>query len=79
MAPDPYTASLSLPQTPFSLRANAAVREPEIQAFWEEARFVREADKFPIAKALSKVLPVAPRYDGNRFFTVKGEASRMQM
>ena len=36
--PDPYAESISLPRTPFAQRANAAVREPEIQAFWREAR-----------------------------------------
>ncbi len=30
-----YKATLNLPQTAFSMRANAAVREPEIQAFWQ--------------------------------------------
>jgi len=32
----PYRASVSLPQTSFSQRANAATRELELQAFWEE-------------------------------------------
>ena len=31
-----YKDSLSLPQTSFPMRAGAATREPEIQAFWEE-------------------------------------------
>lgn len=34
----PYSDSVSLPKTPFSQRANAKVREPELQQFWEEAR-----------------------------------------
>jgi isoleucyl-tRNA synthetase len=31
-----YKATLNLPQTTFSMRANSAQREPEIQAFWQE-------------------------------------------
>ncbi|HEY9844345.1 MAG TPA: class I tRNA ligase family protein, partial [Candidatus Obscuribacterales bacterium] len=31
-----YKATLNLPQTSFSMRANSAQREPEIQAFWQE-------------------------------------------
>jgi isoleucyl-tRNA synthetase len=31
-----YKATLNLLQTPFNMRANAKVREPEIQAFWAE-------------------------------------------
>ena len=31
-----YKDTLNLLQTPFSMRANAKVREPEIQAFWAE-------------------------------------------
>ena len=31
-----YKETLNLLQTPFSMRANAKVREPEIQAFWAE-------------------------------------------
>jgi isoleucyl-tRNA synthetase len=33
-----YKDTLNLLQTPFSMRANAKVREPEIQAFWQEQR-----------------------------------------
>ncbi|MBM5808064.1 MAG: isoleucine--tRNA ligase [Cyanobacteria bacterium M_surface_10_m2_179] len=33
-----YKDTLNLLQTPFSMRANAKVREPEIQAFWAEQR-----------------------------------------
>lgn len=32
---NPYQDTLNLPQTDFSLRANAAIKEPEIIAFWE--------------------------------------------
>ena len=35
-APVSYKDTLNLLQTPFSMRANAKVREPEIQAFWAE-------------------------------------------
>ena len=31
-----YKASVCLPQTTFGMRANASVREPEIQKLWEE-------------------------------------------
>ncbi|MFM8937007.1 MAG: class I tRNA ligase family protein, partial [Vulcanococcus sp.] len=31
-----YKDTLNLLQTPFNMRANAKVREPEIQAFWAE-------------------------------------------
>ncbi|MDX1976385.1 MAG: isoleucine--tRNA ligase [Pseudanabaenaceae cyanobacterium bins.68] len=31
-----YKDTLNLPQTDFSMRANAAMREPEIQRFWQE-------------------------------------------
>jgi isoleucyl-tRNA synthetase len=33
-----YKDTLNLLQTPFSMRANARVREPQIQAFWAEQR-----------------------------------------
>ncbi|MFM2080958.1 MAG: isoleucine-tRNA ligase, partial [Cyanobacteriota bacterium] len=36
--PISYKDTLNLLQTPFSMRANAKVREPEIQAFWAEQR-----------------------------------------
>lgn len=32
-----YASTILLPETPFSQRANAKVREPEIQAFWKES------------------------------------------
>jgi hypothetical protein len=32
----PYSATVMLPNTPFSLRANSAVREVEIQKWWED-------------------------------------------
>ena len=32
----PYKATVLLPETPFGMRANAIVREPEIQGKWEE-------------------------------------------
>lgn len=31
-----YKATLNLPQTPFKMKAGAALREPELEAFWEE-------------------------------------------
>jgi isoleucyl-tRNA synthetase len=34
--PGSYKDTVNLPQTDFSMRANAVQREPEIQAFWEE-------------------------------------------
>ncbi|KAI8473275.1 MAG: tRNA synthetases class I-domain-containing protein [Monoraphidium minutum] len=34
----PYTATVKVPVTDFSLRANSVVREPEIQAYWAERR-----------------------------------------
>ncbi|CAD7694683.1 unnamed protein product [Ostreobium quekettii] len=33
---NPYRETVTLPQTAFSLRANSAVREPEIQRWWAE-------------------------------------------
>jgi isoleucyl-tRNA synthetase len=33
-----YASTILLPDTPFSQRANAVVREPELQAFWKETR-----------------------------------------
>jgi isoleucyl-tRNA synthetase len=33
-----YKDTLNLLQTPFAMRANAKVREPEIQAFWAQQR-----------------------------------------
>ncbi|MBU6429026.1 MAG: isoleucine--tRNA ligase, partial [Cyanobacteria bacterium REEB65] len=33
-----YKSTLNLPTTAFPMRANSAVREPEIQAFWERER-----------------------------------------
>ena len=34
----PYSATVKLPVTPFSLRANSVEREPEIQQFWSEKK-----------------------------------------
>ncbi|MEW5304207.1 MAG: hypothetical protein WDW36_006833 [Sanguina aurantia] len=34
----PYSTTIRLPVTEFSMRANAVVREPQIQAFWAENR-----------------------------------------
>jgi isoleucyl-tRNA synthetase len=39
-----YKATLNLPQTSFPMRANAAVREPEIQAFWQSAAIPTTVD-----------------------------------
>jgi isoleucyl-tRNA synthetase len=36
--PPSYKDTLNLLQTPFAMRANAKVREPEIQAFWAQQR-----------------------------------------
>lgn len=36
--PGPYSDTVNLPQTGFEQRANSAVREPELQALWAEAR-----------------------------------------
>ena len=33
-----YKETLNLLKTPFNMRANSQVREPEIQAFWAEQR-----------------------------------------
>lgn len=33
---NPYAPTIKLPDTPFNQRANAIVREPELQAFWDE-------------------------------------------
>ena len=35
-ASGPYSATVRLPVTDFSLRANSVVREPQIQAYWEQ-------------------------------------------
>jgi isoleucyl-tRNA synthetase len=35
-SPASYKDTLNLLQTPFAMRANARVREPELQAFWRE-------------------------------------------
>ncbi|PNH05372.1 Isoleucine--tRNA ligase [Tetrabaena socialis] len=35
-ASGPYSATVRLPATEFSLRANSPVREPQIQQFWEQ-------------------------------------------
>jgi isoleucyl-tRNA synthetase len=35
---NPYASTILLPDTPFSQRANAAVREPELQAYWKETK-----------------------------------------
>ncbi len=32
----PYSATVKVPVTSFGMRANAPVREPEIQSFWEQ-------------------------------------------
>jgi isoleucyl-tRNA synthetase len=37
-ADSPYSSTVSLPKTSFDQRANAVRREPELQAFWKEAR-----------------------------------------
>ena len=38
LGPASYKDTLNLLQTPFAMRANAKVREPEIQAFWAQQR-----------------------------------------
>ena len=38
-----YKATLNLPQTQFNMKANAPVREPEIQAFWESQNVYQHA------------------------------------
>lgn len=35
-APNPFASTIILPETGFSQRANAVIREPEIQKFWKE-------------------------------------------
>jgi isoleucyl-tRNA synthetase len=43
-----YKDTVNLPQTDFSMRANAVIREPEIQAFWEqEGIYTHQADHNP--------------------------------
>ena len=43
-----YKDTVNLPQTNFSMRANAVVREPEIQAFWEqEGIYTHQAEHNP--------------------------------
>lgn len=34
-ADNPYNHTVNLPRTSFGMRANSAVQEPKIQAFWE--------------------------------------------
>jgi hypothetical protein len=34
--PGPYTATVKVPVTEFSMRANSVVREPEIQSYWAQ-------------------------------------------
>lgn len=44
----PYSATVRVPVTEFSMRANSVVREPEIQAFWaERAVYERLAEGNP--------------------------------
>ncbi len=38
LPPGPYSATVRLPTTSFNLRANAVVREPEIQRWWAESK-----------------------------------------
>jgi isoleucyl-tRNA synthetase len=40
-----YASTIILPETPFSQRANAAIREPEIQAFWKESNLYNKLSK----------------------------------
>lgn len=40
-----YASTIILPETPFSQRANAAVREPEIQTFWKESNLYNKLSK----------------------------------
>lgn len=37
----PYSPTVTLPSTSFSLRANSTVREPQIQAWWEQQAVYR--------------------------------------
>jgi isoleucyl-tRNA synthetase len=39
-----YKTTLNLPQTDFAMRANATVREPEIQAFWQREGIPNHCD-----------------------------------
>ena len=40
-----YKESLNLPQTTLAMRANATVRELEIQKFWEENKIYEKYSK----------------------------------
>ena len=40
-----YASTIILPETPFSQRANAKVREPEIQAFWNDMDLYNKLSK----------------------------------
>ena len=50
-----YAGTVLLPQTSFELRANSAVRELEIQKFWEEEKTYEQ---------ILQVLPEGPRMQG---------------
>ncbi|KEF41422.1 MAG: isoleucyl-tRNA synthase [Cyanobium sp. CACIAM 14] len=44
-SPASYKDTLNLLQTPFAMRANARVREPELQAFWKERDLYRRLSR----------------------------------
>ena len=47
-----YRDTVALPQTGFDQRANAPVREPQIQNFWEEKRIYQSLYENPKGKLL---------------------------
>ncbi|MDA0717803.1 MAG: isoleucine--tRNA ligase [Cyanobacteria bacterium] len=52
-APVSYKDTLNLLQTPFAMRANAKVREPEIQAFWAQQRLYERLSQQNPGKAFT--------------------------
>ena len=58
-----FARTILLPETPFSQRANAVVREPELQAFWKETKlYDRLSESAAQAGAERYVLHDGPPY-----------------
>ena len=50
-AASPYKDTLNLLDTPFAMRANARLREPELQAFWRELGLYERLSRNKIGRA----------------------------
>ena len=68
-----YKDTLNLLETPFQMRANARVREPEIQAFWAERRLYERLSREGLSP--ERPGPMFTLHDGPPYAMASGRAS----